>query len=313
MHRVDPEHRPEFEIAAPSAAIGDERTLVLASGDTFVVTDRHGEMRAGPASRHGLYAGGTRFLSGLWLHVAGNRPLLLSSGIREDEGGLFVHESNPDVLDQPSSCLERDRVHLARRMIISDGTCELSISLRNFADGPIRLPLRLWFTADYADVFEVRGSRRPRRGRMLATAIAKDAIDLGYVGLDGVTRTTRLELDPAPARAGARSADWVAALESGERMQIAARIGCALSPVATGFRLPEKGGWCAHEPTRFQPSGVRVRGRCIHGAGCGGASTANVCATQHGPCQWIGGKSHRHLSHDDACAGRGVKSGLLPG
>ena len=174
MHRVDPDPRPEFEIAATSA-IGDDRTLVLATGDIFVVTDRHGEIRPGPASRHGLYAGGTRFLSGLWLHVAGSRPLLLSSGIRSEEGGLFVHESNPDVRDHPTLRLEGDRVHLVRRMSLADGTCALTLSLRSYADAPIRLPVRFWFAADYADLFEVRGARRARRGRLIAPAISKDA------------------------------------------------------------------------------------------------------------------------------------------
>ena len=72
MHRVDAP-RPAFEIAAPSPEVGDDRTLVLARGDTFAILDRHGEMRPSPASRHGLYAEGTRFLSGLWLQIAGSR------------------------------------------------------------------------------------------------------------------------------------------------------------------------------------------------------------------------------------------------
>jgi glycogen debranching enzyme len=247
MHRIDPDSRPLFEIASPSTAVGDDRTLVLASGDTFAVCDRHGEMRPGSASRHGLYAGGTRFLSGLWLHVAGTRPLLLSSGIRGEEGGLFVHESNPDVVDHPTLRLERDRVHVLRQLCFNDGVCELRVSLRSYADAPIRLPVRLWFVADYADVFEVRGARRPLRGRLRAPVISKSEVELGYLGLDEVLRATRLSFDPAPARADDACADWVAALEPGARMEISVRIAPALRdgdgdwvrPTCHSVRAPE--------------------------------------------------------------------------
>src|SRR4030095_5104553 len=55
----------EHKILAETAPPGDERTLVLASGDTFAVFDRHGGFQPGPGSPHGLYVDGTRFLSGL--------------------------------------------------------------------------------------------------------------------------------------------------------------------------------------------------------------------------------------------------------
>jgi glycogen debranching enzyme len=227
MHRVDPEPRPEFEIAALSA-ISDDRTLVLANGDSFAVTDRHGEMRPAPTSRHGLYAGGTRFLSGLWLHVAGTRPLLLSSGVRSEEGGVFVHESNPDILEHPALRLEGHRIHIVRHLSLADETCELTLSLRSYADAPVRLPIRFWYAADYADVFEVRGARRARRGRRIASAVSKSAVELGYLGLDGVARITRLDFDPPPAGADESCADWVASLAPGERMEISLRVSCAL-------------------------------------------------------------------------------------
>jgi glycogen debranching enzyme len=236
--RVAVEPRPPHEIAAPSTAVGDERTLVIASGDTFAVCDRHGEIRPGPASRHGLYAGGTRFLSGLWLHVAGSRPLLLSSGIRGEEGGVFVHESNPDVVDHPALRLVRDRVHVLRHLSFSDGLCLLSVSLRSYADAPIRLPIRLWFAADYADVFEVRGARRAARGRLYTPVISKSDVELGYLGLDGVRRATRLSFDPAPGRADDTCVDWVAALAPGERMEIAVQIATALQGGGSGWIRP---------------------------------------------------------------------------
>ncbi len=235
MHRVDPSGQA-YEIVSPPAPIGDDRTLVLASGDTFAIFDRHGEMHPAPASRHGLYSGGTRFLSGLWVHIAGFRPLLLSSGVRHREGGAFVHETNPGVQGEDLQ-LARDQVHVIRRMRLEDGLCEIELSLRSYASSAIRIPIRIGFTCDHADVFEVRGARREQRGRPITPEISKGAVSLGYLGLDGVVRTTQLDFDPAPARVSAGSAEWIASLAPGERMKIGIRIACALRE-GEKFRAP---------------------------------------------------------------------------
>jgi len=227
MHRLEDDPGHEYEIASPPIPARDDRTLVLASGDTFAIFDRHGEMRPGRTSRHGLYSGGTRFLSGLWVEIAGSPPLLLSSGVRGPERGLFVHETNPDTPDAPL-VLPCDQVHLIRRVRVEDGSCEIELSLRSYATAAIRIPVRLGFSADYADVFEVRGTRRTGRGRRLAPEIAKDAVELGYVGLDEAVRSTRFEFDPPPAETSARSAEWVASLAPGERVRIAIRVRCSL-------------------------------------------------------------------------------------
>jgi glycogen debranching enzyme len=100
------------------------------------------------------------------------------------------------------------------------------VTLHSYADAPIRLPVRISYATDYADVFEVRGAHRERRGRPIAPAVAKDAVEFGYTGLDGVTRTTRLEFDPPFARADAGSADFLAALAPGAQLQIRVRISC---------------------------------------------------------------------------------------
>jgi glycogen debranching enzyme len=228
MQRLDPDPHSEFEIVAPPTPIGGDQSLVLARGDTFAIFDRHAEMLPGPASRHGLYSGGTRFVSGLWLQIAGSRPLLLSSGTRDRSGGVFVNEASPDVLDHPTVRLERDAIHLVRRVSLSDDGCEIALALRCYGREPIALPVRLWFTCDYADVFEVRGARRPRRGEPTPPELSPRAVELGYRGLDGVARATRFEFDPEPAIAEPRSAHWLVELEPGARAQISVRITCSL-------------------------------------------------------------------------------------
>src|SRR5262249_55512362 len=53
---------------------------------------------------------------------------------------------------------------------------------------------------DFADLFEVRGLRRNRRGTREPPLFGRSEIGLGYRGLDGVRRDTRLYFEPAPAR-----------------------------------------------------------------------------------------------------------------
>src|ERR1700746_2721164 len=63
----------------------------------------------------------------------------------------------------------------------------------------VRLPVRIEFAADFADIFEVRGVTRPQRGELLPEVIGHDHVTLSYIGLDKVKRTTRLQCSPEPS------------------------------------------------------------------------------------------------------------------
>ena len=78
------------------------------------------------------------------------------------------------------------------------GVCYQSIRLRNYGLAPAMVDFEIRFAADYADIFEVRGQRRPRRGRLLRPETARNGVVLGYEGRDGVVRRTRIECDPHP-------------------------------------------------------------------------------------------------------------------
>jgi glycogen debranching enzyme len=62
----------------------------------------------------------------------------------------------------------------------------------------VRFELSFRFASDFADIFEVRGASRPRRGIARAPSIGPDAVLLNYEGLDGVLRQTKVVFDPAP-------------------------------------------------------------------------------------------------------------------
>ena len=64
------------------------------------------------------------------------------------------------------------------------------------------MTLELRFAADFADLFEVRGTPRERAAGAPADARTGTAVVLAYTGLDGSWRTTTLRFEPAPVDAG---------------------------------------------------------------------------------------------------------------
>ena len=54
-------------------------------------------------------------------------------------------------------------VHVRRTRFVSDRLYEL-LRVRNYHQRKVELVIDLHFDADFADLFEVRGSRRRRRG-----------------------------------------------------------------------------------------------------------------------------------------------------
>src|SRR5262245_43934275 len=79
----DKVERDPFYIQATAAPV-DEVRRVLKYGETFAVFDRYGDVRSGGLGEDGLYFEGTRFLSCLILRIGMQRPLFLSSTVRDE-------------------------------------------------------------------------------------------------------------------------------------------------------------------------------------------------------------------------------------
>ena len=66
-------------------------------GDTFAVFDHHGDALAGPDSPEGIFHRDTRYLSHFQLTLNGQRPILLSSTVRDDNAVLICDLTNPET------------------------------------------------------------------------------------------------------------------------------------------------------------------------------------------------------------------------
>ena len=218
-----PEETP-FYIAATRAAGGAPRTLKY--GDTFVVIDSRGDIAAASGRSAGLFHLDTRYLSRLELFVNDTPPLLLGSNLRDDNSALFVDLTNPDIMSDQHIVLERDSVHILRTVFLWRGTAYQRLRLRNYGERAVDLRLLFRFENDFADLFEVRGAHRARRGTASAKLHGNDEVVLSYRGLDAKLRRTALTFDPPPAHLTVDSAVYDVRLNPGEKLPIFIAVSC---------------------------------------------------------------------------------------
>jgi len=200
-----------YYIAAASPPAG-ERDRVLKHGDTFAVFDHHGDIRPVGMKEQGVFHEGTRFLSCLALRLGRGGPLFLSSTVNQENAILTVDLTNPDIRDGDHITVPRGTLHLFRGVFLWQGACYQRLGLRNYGLVPIDVSFSIRFDADFADIFEVRGTRRARRGRLRAPAVGGGTVVLAYEGLDDVVRRTRLQFSPVPERLTATEAHFTVSL-----------------------------------------------------------------------------------------------------
>jgi glycogen debranching enzyme len=167
--------------------------LVLKHDARFLVSDPFGDVRPGPRGL-GLYAGDTRVLSTYEMRVNAVRPVVLRTGSSASYGST-IQMTNPDLLrdprdkQDPDAVLRRQSLGVVRERLLSDAF-EERIRIDNYTLHPERCALTLRLDADYADIFEVRGVVRARRGERGREEVDGDTITFSYVGLDGHLRRT---------------------------------------------------------------------------------------------------------------------------
>jgi glycogen debranching enzyme len=233
---------PEELRACEFPASSDAQKLVRAHGSLFVVTDVVGDIAPPGARDRGLFFEDTRFLSKYTLCVHGAEVVRLSNETSNDVyNQVDLMLSSPeerDVLDDPENYL-----HIRRRQLVDRSFLE-EIWFTNFLAHEVALEVSIGFDSDFADIFEVRGAKRPRRGERLPPLIGADAVELGYDGLDGRHYGVHLSFKPPPRALEANPAHFLFNIPRGE------------SRILTVEARP----CCIKAPTRsFAPSAQRVR------------------------------------------------------
>jgi glycogen debranching enzyme len=218
---------PPQEAAFSVTATQSSQTLfALKEGDTFAVLDGRGDMSGLLGSSAGLYHCDTRYLSRFVLLINDTAPLFLGSNLRDDNSALIVDLTNPDFVSGRRLEMEKDTVHILRTIFLWRDTAYQRIAVRNYGDRRIDARLSIFFESDFADLFEVRGSRRERHGRVAATVGGLNRVVFAYDGLDLKLRQTVVTFDPAPQRLGTGSAAYELHLAPGEMQPIFVAVSC---------------------------------------------------------------------------------------
>lgn len=216
----------QFFIPA-AASLQERRPRTLKHGDTFAVFDYNGDALSGPGSPEGLYHRDTRYLSHLYLTINGQRPMLLSSTLRDDNATLTCDLTNPDLFDDRGKLvMGHDLIHLRRSRFLWNDRCYERVAVRNYDERRQHVRIQIAFQADFADLFEVRGTARAKRGRDLPAVIEPACILLSYVGLDDRKRSTRLSFVPEPSETRSDLVTYDFELDPHESRSLFITIGC---------------------------------------------------------------------------------------
>ncbi len=240
-------HKEDYHIEATESLVA--RTLrTLKHNDLFAVFDQQGNFAGGALGPDGLFYKDTRFLSEFTLRLGGAEPLQLGSVLLDDNGAMVVDLTNADLrTDKGRVWLQRESVHLSRFKFLKDSSSFERIRLRSY--GPIGRPISvdISFEADFADLFEVRGTRRLKHGTRSFERVSDGQFEFRYVGLDHVTRRTILHFDPPPAELGEGRARWEIDLDGEHEQAIIVKTSCLIEDekedresIAEAFRATHK-------------------------------------------------------------------------
>ncbi len=180
----------------------------LKDDDTFIVLDSHGDIGASAGGPDGLFNSDTRYLARLELALNDVQPLLLGSNLRDDNSSLTVDLTSPDIYRDGSIELQKDMLHIVRSIFLWRGTFYQRIGLQNHGESVAKFDLTLQFDNDFADLFEVRGEKRKRRGVASSKLLGPTEVRFEYHGLDDGVRSTALHFDPKPTRLTVNTASY---------------------------------------------------------------------------------------------------------
>jgi glycogen debranching enzyme len=209
-----------------ASSLASRRTSrVLANGRSFAVFDAAGDIIDSPVEALGFFNRDTRHLSRFEMLIAGAEPYFLNSYLSEDRSQFRATLTNADLGERGSAAfLPRNSIRVDRGWVLDDAALCHRVMLRSYVRAPVEIELDFFYRVDFADVFEVRGLHRKRRGHPLNSTVDGQRVEIRYMGLDHAARSTEISFDAAPTAIDEQGAVFVVRLEPGERRKIECRI-----------------------------------------------------------------------------------------
>jgi glycogen debranching enzyme len=187
---------------------------IIKRGPLVLATHEDGSMDTSSAASQGLFLSDTRFLSRFQICLNGEEPVLLGS----TEEALF-QASYLQTCGQLSDVPARG-LGVLQRNSIEEECIRIEIDIVNWALKAVEIELGIEVGSDFFDSFEARGVKRLKRGVTKPVQATNDSVKLEYVGLDDVTRTTLITVDPPMDRFEDNRIYFPIELDVGERKSV---------------------------------------------------------------------------------------------
>jgi len=172
-----------------------DHNLVLKSDELYsvgnIATDGSGERATG------LYLRDTRHLNRFSVFLNDHRPETLSVQ-KHGATRATVTAANPMLKVSDDDIILPQRIMLRQEVTLGD-CLAVRIELQNFTRRSVPLVLGMEFSADFRDLFDIRGFPRDRRGDLRPPVIRGRDIILGYTGRDETLVETTISFDRDPS------------------------------------------------------------------------------------------------------------------
>ena len=213
-------------------------TVLLNHQDSFGIFDLAGDVPLTIGEPYGFFHCGTRFLQRFELRLNGGFPVLLTTTPIDNGNALVTYLANADERRGDEITLLRDTLAIQRHKTIFTQALYEQVRLHHHGQTPLQVRVTFLFAADFADIFELRGTTRVRRGTLEPPIVEPGSVRLRYRGLDNVARETQCTFFPVPDVLTDSSAEFQLTLMPGEEFTMEMRITCSISapaPVLTTF------------------------------------------------------------------------------
>jgi glycogen debranching enzyme len=174
-----------------------EDRVILKEDRVFIVSDLNGDIPAGNELGLGLYHSDTRFLSGYDMRLNGHRPILLNHSVDRAYVATF-QLVNPAIEAHSGAVIPRQSLSIRRTRFLHRGMHE-RVGIQNCNRRAVDIELDFAFSADFRDIFDVRGYHQlAMLGRRDPVRRSDYGFSFCYHGLDRVPRETEIVFDPVP-------------------------------------------------------------------------------------------------------------------
>ncbi|MBW4025572.1 MAG: hypothetical protein HIU92_21070 [Proteobacteria bacterium] len=199
-------------------SIDIRRPLLLKANDLVLLTREDGNFPM-ETPGFGLFYRDTCYLGAYALRLHGTDPLLLMASDAEGMAAQ-IELTNSQLSATNGESIPDHKLSLRRTLLLLDDEPGLdgpvfvdTITIRNFADQTVVLPLSLAFHTTFESMFVLRGAPAGKRGQLKAPTWHETELRFCYGGADTVRRTLLVEFSLTPIVAPRTTEQTVAHFE----------------------------------------------------------------------------------------------------